>query len=185
MKKTILRFGTYAGIFELVCFALVWLVIKLFPIDHGTQGNIGLVAITCPLIFVYVGIRYYRDKLNDGSISFLKALRLGLLIVIIPALSYALVETVYVLYIDPQFYDKVFAYDIEQYRKTLPPAAFALKAKALKAELAMDKNPFYNFSLMVLIIGCLGVIVSLISSLLLMRKSGISSDGRLRQSLVD
>jgi hypothetical protein len=171
MKKIVLRYGGYAALFELICFVLVWLIIGLFNVPHDVQGNIGLVAIACPLIFVYFGIRYYRDQLNDGHITFLNALKVGMLIVIVAALAYALIETVYVLDIDPKFYDKVFAYDLEQYRKVLSPAQFALKEKAMQAEIAMDKNPVYNFTLMVIIIACLGAIVSVLSALLLMRRA--------------
>jgi len=99
-------------------------------------------------------------------------LKVGLLIVIIPAISFAIVETVYVLVIDPKFYDNVYMKDMEQYRKTLPPAEFAIKLKEVKQALVLDKNPIYNFLMMILTIGALGIIISLISSLLLMRRVG-------------
>ena len=90
---------------------------------------------------------------------------------IIPALCYALVETVYVIIIDPKFYENVYMQDIAQYKKTLSPAAYALKLKEVKQELVLDKNPLFNFSMMVLIIAAYGILVTLISSLLLMRKA--------------
>ena len=90
--------------------------------------------------------------------------------VIIPAISFAIVETVYVLVIDPKFYDTVYAKDIEQYRKTHSAVEFANKLKEAKQALVLDKNPLFNFLMMVLTIGALGIIVSLISSLLLMRR---------------
>jgi len=52
--------------------------------------------------------------------------------------------------------------------KTLPPAEFAVKLKAVKQELVLDKNPVYNFVMMVLTIGALGIIITVISSLALM-----------------
>jgi len=172
MKKIVLRFGGYAGLFEFICFALTWLFIYLFNPNFEVQGYIGYVAIISPLIFIYFGIRYCRDRVNNGSISFLQALKVGLLIVIIPAISFAIVETVYVLVIDPKFYDNVYMKDMEQYRKTLPPAEFAIKLKEVKQALVLDKNPIYNFLMMILTIGALGIIISLISSLLLMRRVG-------------
>ena len=171
MKKTILRYGAYAALAEFLTFVLCWVVIYFFKPGPDVQGNIGYVAIISPLIFVYFGIRYYRDVFNDGNISFLKAIKVGLLIVILPAIGYALIETVYVLIIDPKFYENIYSYEISQYRKTLPPADFAAKLKEIKQQLVLDKNPLFNFSMMVLIIGALGVIVTLISSLLLMRKA--------------
>jgi amino acid transporter len=171
MKKIVLRYGLYSGIAEFLFFVATWLFIWITKVGHEVQGYIGYISIICPLIFIYFGIRYYRDTLNGGTITFLKALQVGLLIVIIPAIAFAIVETTYVEYIDPKFYETVTAYDIEQYRKTLPPAEFAIKLKEIHAQLAMDKNPVFNFCIMILSIVSLGIIISLISSLMLFRSA--------------
>lgn len=171
MKKVVIRYGAYAGLFELICFILTWLIIDITHVDHKVQGVIGWFTILCPMIFVYFGIRYYRDQFNDGYISFFQALKVGLLIVIIPTISFAIIETVYVLYIDPKFYDNIGAYDIAEYRKTLPPAEFAAKVKEIKQNLAMYKNPLYNFMGMIFTIGFLGIIAAIISALLLFRRA--------------
>jgi Protein of unknown function (DUF4199) len=171
MKKIIIRYGLYSGFAELLFFVLTWLFIYVTKVGHDVQGNIGYISIICPLIFIYFGIRYYRDKVGGGTITFLKALKVGLLIVIIPAIMFAITETVYVEYIDPKFYETVTAYDIEQYRKTLSAADFAAKISEIKQQLVLDKNPFFNFSIMVMSIAALGTIITLISSVLLMRRA--------------
>lgn len=171
MKKAVLRYGAYAGIAELVFFILTWLFLYLFKVDQGTQGIIGYISILCPMIFVYLGIRYYRDVVNNGFISFGKALKTGLLIVIIPTISFAIVETIYVEYINPGFYETVLLNDSEQYRKTLPPEQFAAKLREMHQHIEAYKNPFSNFIWMILEIGSLGSIVVLISALLLQRRS--------------
>jgi hypothetical protein len=170
MKKIILRYGAYAALSELIIFILIWLVIWLFSPSHVVQGYIGWVNLLLPLAFIYFGIRYYRDKVNNGHITFLHALKMGLLICLIPAFAFALIETVFVIYIEPDFYEKIAQYDLEQYRKALSPEAFALKAKAMKEQLVLSNNPFFNFSMMVLSITALGVIATLISSLLLFKR---------------
>jgi hypothetical protein len=145
MKKVIFRYGAYAGIFEFLAFVITWLIIDITNVEHKLQGAIGLVTVLVPLIFIYFGIRYYRDRINGNSISFLKALQVGLLIVTIPAVSFAIIETVYVTLINPRFYQNIAAFDIEQYRKTLPPAQFAEKLSEIKQQVAMNNNPVYNF----------------------------------------
>jgi hypothetical protein len=167
MKKVVLRYGGYAALAELIFFVLTWLIIRLAGLGHQAQGNIGWVDLFCPLFFIYFGIRYYRDKLNNGHITFLKAVKVGLLIVLIPAFAFALIETIYVIYIEPKFYENVYSYDIEEYRKTLPPAQFAVKLKEIKEQVALSNNPFFNFSMMVLIIAAIGTIITVISSILL------------------
>ena len=99
MKKAILRYGTYAALWEFLAFVLVWLLLTFVRVSPSFQGTLGWVCILCPLMFVYFGIRYYRDQQNNGSISFGKALQIGLIMILIPAVVYAIVETVYVEYL--------------------------------------------------------------------------------------
>ncbi len=170
MKKTILRFGIYSALAELIAFVACWLILSVSTMSIDAQGNLGWAAILCPLIFIYFGIRYYRDRVNEGSISFLKAIKIGLLILIMPTLFYALIETIYVIWIDPKFYENIAQHQLEVYRKTLPPAQYAAKLKYAKEELALDNNPVYNFTTVAMLIAACGIIIVLISSLILMRK---------------
>jgi signal transduction histidine kinase len=170
MKKVILRYGGYSALAELVSFILVWLLLTLVQIDIKVQGTIGWVVIVCPLVFVYFGIRYFRDHVNNGSISFLKALQIGLVMILIPAVAYAIIETVYVEYLDPKFYERISQFEIAEYQKTLSPAALAAKLQEIKQELALNANPLYNFSVMVAVIYALGTIITVLSSLLLMKQ---------------
>lgn len=170
MKKIILRYGGYSALAELISFILVWALLTCVRIDINTQGTIGWVVIVCPLVFVYFGIRYYRDVVNNGTITFISAIKMGLLMILIPAVAYAIIETVYVEYLNPKFYQTIAAYQVEEYRKTLSAPAFTLKLAEIKKELDMNANPLYNFSMMVLVIYALGTIVTVISSLLLKRR---------------
>ncbi|MDB5088571.1 MAG: hypothetical protein JWR09_2565 [Mucilaginibacter sp.] len=171
MKKIILRYGLYAGLGEFVFFVLVWLIIDITHVSHKVQGMLGYVAILCPMVFVYFGIRYYRDRVNNGSISFLQALKIGMLIIIIPAVSYSIIETVYVIYIDPHFYENIAKYDLEQYRKVLSPAQFATKLKEVNLQIKNLNNPLYNFIGMMLTMAALGTIAAVLSALLVFRRA--------------
>jgi hypothetical protein len=174
MKKVVLRYGGYAALGELVTFVAVWALLTLVQIDIKVQGTISWFVIISPLVFVYFGIKYYRDNLNGGSVTFLKALQIGLLMILIPAVAYAIIETVYVLYINPDFYANIARHEMEEFRKTLSASDFAAKMKEVNQQLEMDKNPAYNFSIMVLIIYALGTVVVVLSSLLLFRKTAKS-----------
>jgi hypothetical protein len=170
MKKAVLRFGTYSALAELLSFVACWLILSVSHFSISAQGNLGWAAILCPLVFIYFGIRYYRDQFNDGTISFLNALKVGLLITIMPSLFYALVETIYVTLIDPKFYENIYQKELEFYRSSLSAAAYAAKVKAMKSEMAMNANPIYNFSFIALFIAACGAIVSLLCALILWRK---------------
>jgi phosphatidylglycerophosphate synthase len=171
MKKIILRYGAYGALLELIIFLLIALVIWLFDPSHKVQGYIGWVNLICPLLFVYFGIRYFRDHSNKGELSFMTALKIGLLISLIPAFAFALIETIFVIYIEPDFYEKVSKFDLEEYRKVLSPEAFSVKEKEVKEQLVLSNNPVYNFGMMMLTITALGTIVTVISSLILYKKT--------------
>jgi len=171
MKKTVWRYGLYAGLGEFVTFVLVWLLIYITHISQKTQGNIGYVAILCPMVFVYFGIRYYRDVVNGGRISFLQALKIGMLIITIPAISYSIIETVYVIYIDPHFYENIARYDLNEYRKIMSATQYAAKVKEANTQTQMLKNPGINFTLMIATMAAWGTISAVISALLAFRKS--------------
>ncbi|WP_295801542.1 DUF4199 domain-containing protein [Mucilaginibacter sp.] len=171
MKKIVWRYGLYAGIGEFVTFVLVWLLIDITHVSHKIQGGIGYIAILCPMVFVYFGIRYYRDVMSGGSISFLRALKIAMLIITIPAVSYSIIETVYVIYIDPHFYENIASYDLGEYRKIMSPAQYAAKVKEVNAQLIMLKNPWMNFMGMIATMAALGTISAVISALLAFRKS--------------
>jgi len=175
MKKIVLRYGTYAALAELIFFVLTWFVIWLFKLGHQAQGNIGWVDLVCPLIFIYFGIRYYREKVNNGAITFLKALQIGLLISLMAAFAFALVETTYTIYIEPDFNANLMKYDLEQYKKTLSAVQYAAQVKAEQQRLAISNNPVYNFPIMVVTITAFGAIITLISGLFLFKKSAAPS----------
>jgi len=171
MKKAILRFGIYSALAELLSFVACWLILSVSHLGIAAQGNLGWAAILCPLIFIYFGVRYYRDFVNKGAITFLGALKIGLLITIMPSLFYALIETIYVTLIDPHFYSNIYLRELDEYRKTMSTTEFAAKMNEMKQELAMDNKPLYNFTFITLFIAACGAIVSLICALLLQRRS--------------
>jgi hypothetical protein len=169
MKKIILRYGAYAASAELISFVLAWLILTVGTMGISAQGYLGWAAILCPLIFIYFGIRYYRDRVNNGQITFLTALKVGLLIMIMPSLFYALIETIYVIYIDPKFYENIYLREVEEYRKTLSATQLAEKIREMKREMVLNNNPLYNFSVIAVFIAACGVIITLISALILKR----------------
>lgn len=47
------------------------------------------------LSFIFFGIKHYRDKVNNGAVSFGKALVIGLLISALTGLGIAMVDYIY------------------------------------------------------------------------------------------
>ena len=85
MKKNILTYGLIAGI---VVSVLMLSSVNYFShcegnVDYNTSIFIGYASMLLAFSLVFVGIRNYRDKYNEGVISFGKAFKIGILISLI------------------------------------------------------------------------------------------------------
>ncbi len=66
MKNTVQKYGTYGFIFAFVSF------LAGLYFDITTNIAMGYATIIVSLLFVYFGIKQYRDNYNEGVITFKK-----------------------------------------------------------------------------------------------------------------
>lgn len=169
MKNAILRNGIYACLVILVGFTIEYFMGKGKEVDYGASETIGYLILSAAMIFVFFGIRQYRDQENKGQLTFVEGLKIGALIVLLPSLVFGLYNVVYVLWLDPDFMNDYFAYSLDQLKASLPPAEYAIKKQELLAQKETFTNPFVNFAVMFLTVFIMGFIVSIISSFALMK----------------
>jgi len=149
MKNTVLRFGAYGFTVAVVLF-----LVGLYS-DITTNVFIGYATIIVSLIFVYFGIKHFRDAVNNGTITIQKAIVIGLLISLFSAVGIALADYLYTAYVNPDF--------------------FSDYAETMKAENPdMEVQEFTSGSAALFMFGvvmAVGLIISLISALILQRKN--------------
>ena len=170
MKKTVLKFGVISGII------LSMLMVATIPfIDHIGFDNgviVGYTAITLSLLLVFVGIRSYRDNISNGTITFGRALIVGLLISLISTLFY--VVTWEILYSNflPDFGEKMMNHMMEQVRSSgAGPAEVAAEQQRLKSMGEMyQSNIFFRAAVSFIEPFPVVLVVTLISALILRRK---------------
>lgn len=86
MKKTVLTFGLLSGA------ALSAMMLLTIPFhdqigfDRGMY--VGYTTMILASLFVYFGVRSYRDNVNGGTVTFWRALVLGLLISFVASVMY-------------------------------------------------------------------------------------------------
>jgi hypothetical protein len=174
MKKNILIYGLIAGVIVsvLMLTTVNYLSHCEGNVDYNTSMLIGYASMIVALSLVFVGIRNYRDKYNGGVISFGKAFKIGLVIVLIAATIYVAAWLVDYYFFIPDFMEKYAAHSIEELKAS---GASQLKIDKETKEMAemvqMLKNPFYNAMMAYAEILPVGLIVTLISSLVLKRKT--------------
>ena len=134
------------------------------------QEVLGYLSMFIALLFIFFGIRNYRDTVNNGSISFGRALGLGVLIALIPALCFGIFDAIYVAYLNPDFFDNYMAEYVAHLPKDLNAEQLSAKISEMEQMKEMASNPIFNFFLMFFTVLPLGFIVSLISATIL-RKS--------------
>jgi hypothetical protein len=164
MKKTVLKFGLYSGITILVLFLCSYSFMT--DLSFETQEVLGYTSMFAALVFVFFGIKSYRDKENGGYISFGRALGLGLLITLIPALAFGIFDAIYVTYVYPEFFSE---YYTAMQAKMSPEEL--VKMEADMESMKFFFTPFGTFLLMFLTVFILGFIISLLSSMILRRTS--------------
>ncbi|HOZ78061.1 MAG TPA: DUF4199 domain-containing protein [Ferruginibacter sp.] len=173
MKKNIIIHGIIAGIIvsAIMLFTINYISHCAGTVDFNTSMLIGYASMLIAFSLVFVGIRNYRDKYNGGIISFGKAFKTGMMIVLIASTFYVIAWLVDYFFFIPDFMEKYSAQMLDELRAT---GASQLEIDKQAKEMAdfsrMYKNPFFNAMMTYVEILPVGLIVTIISSLILKRK---------------
>ena len=168
MKKNIIIYGLIAGI--------VVSTLMLFSAnnitDFDTSLVVGYASMLIAFSLVFVGIRNYRDKYNDGVVSFGKAFKIGIMIVLIASTIYVIAWLIDYFYFVPDYLEKYSAHMVDKLKAGGASQIEIDKQTKEMADFAvMYKNPFFNAMMTYMEILPVGLIVTLISSLILKRKT--------------
>lgn len=168
MKSTAIRYGLLASAFIIVVNIFnVFVLAK--TADYNTQEIAGYLTIALSMIFVFFGIRHYRDKVNNGYLSFGQGLKIGLLIALMPALLFGLFNVLYVEVINPGWQDEYYGHYVENIKASASAAELPAKLEALEKQKQFFSSPLMTFLVMAATVFIIGAIVAIISSLALRR----------------
>lgn len=174
MKKNIIIHGLIAGI--LVSSFMLFMVSNLSycngDIDYDSSMLLGYASMLVAFSLVFVGIRNYRDKYNGGVISFGKAFKTGIMIVLIASTFYVVAWQIDYYFFVPDFMEKYTAHTLDQLKASgASPAEIDKQTKEMAKFTAMYQNPLFNAMMTYFEILPVGLVVTLISSLILKRKT--------------
>lgn len=174
MQKNILIYGLISGIIVsvIMLFSMNYYSHCEGNVDWNTSMLIGYASMLIAFSMVFVGIRNYRDKYNNGVIGFGKAFKIGILIVLIASSIYVISWLICYFFFIPDFMDKYATQEIENMKTSgATLAEIESKVKEMADFAKMYKNPFFNAMMTYAEILPVGLIVTLISSLILKRKT--------------
>jgi hypothetical protein len=174
MKKNIIIYGLIAGIVVsiLMLSSVNYLSHCEGNVDYGTSMLIGYASMIIAFSLVFVGIRNYRNNYTGGAISFGKAFKTGIMIVLIASTIYVIAWLIDYYFFIPDFMDKYAAHTLEELKTGgASQAEIDKQTKEMANMITMMKNPFFNAMMAYVEILPVGLIVTLISSLILKKKA--------------
>lgn len=171
MQQTIRRYGVIAGLVWLVLAVATYAYGKLAGVTGFDYGEvIGYTSMVLTLSVIFLALLHYRDAENDGLLDFKTGMTIGLAISAIAGLVVAAWDYAYTTWLEPNFkvlYAEWSAAQLVKAGKTATEAQAEVKAM-------MDSFGFFgsNFGmalLMFITVLMLGVVISVVATLLLRR----------------
>lgn len=171
MKKLILIPGIIGGVIA----SLTLIIGTVHCYNTGEfEGNmlVGYTAMILAFSMIFVAVKTYRDKYNNGVITFGKAFKTGLLIALVTSTIYVIVWLVCYYAFIPDFMERYTSAMMEKTRTSGASQAEIDKTAAqMQQYIAMYKNPVMIILLTYLEIFPVGLLVSLIVAFILKRKN--------------
>ena len=171
MKKIIITYGLIAG-----AIVTAFMAYGVYSMDKNPdfEGSmiLGYTGMLVAFSFVFIGVKNFRDKQNDGIITFGKALKIGALISLIASTVYVGVWLIEYYCLYPDFMDKYSAAMLKKMDTTTMTAA-EIKAKTdeMKMYIELYKNPLWVILMTYAeILIPIGLLVPIITALILKKK---------------
>ena len=169
MKKTVLTFGLISGVI------LSLMMLATFPfhdrISYESAMVIGYTTMILSFLFVFFGIRSYRDNVGGGIVSFGRAFKVGATIALIASACYVATWEVMFYTVYPDYIEKYQAHELEKARASGATQAEIDKQRADGEKFArLYKNPVVSAAITFVEPLPPGLIIALISAGILKRR---------------
>jgi len=172
MTKTVLTFGLISGVVSATLMTANMLLIDSIGFDRALY--VGYTVIVISFLFVYFGIRSYRDNVLGGRISFAKGVQAGILITLISCVFYVGAWLVTYKQFFPDFADKSAAYMVEDKRAGgASQAEIDSTIKQGEDMKQMLANPLINAAVTFTEPFPVGLLVTLISAAILRKQEAV------------
>ena len=167
MKRTVLIFGAIAGAIVSTFMAII---VATGCSDNANGYVIGYSSMIIAFAFIFVGVKNYRDRYNQGVLTFGKAFLTGLYIALVASTIYVIFWMIDYHYFIPDFMDKYSALMLDKARHSgVTQAVLDKKIAEINSMKEMYKNPVFVVLLTYAEILPVGIVVALITALILRR----------------
>lgn len=176
MKKTVLTFGLIAG----GILSLMMLATLPFMDAIGFERGevIGYTTMVLAFLLIYFGVRSYRDNVQGGTVSFGRALAVGVLIALVASACYVATWEVIYFKLAPDFATDYQAHMLERAREAgATPEELATQRADYDRFAELYRNPLINVAITFLEPLPIGLVFALVSAGILRRRGDRVRDG--------
>jgi hypothetical protein len=172
MRKTILTFGLISGAVSSLMMGVSMAFADRIGIDRGYIVGYTTIVLSC--LFIYFGVRSYRENVSGGTITFARAFGVGLAIGVISCLCYVVTWEIIYFNFMPDFLDKFDAYEIAKLKAA--GASAAVLQRHIEEQNHMKvlyANPLFNAALTFIEPFPVALLVTLISAAVLRKRPAL------------
>ncbi len=174
MKRNVFIFGLISGLIVSAFMAFTAMACYNNPEFEGNMVA-GFASMIIAFSFIFVGIKNFRDRYNGGVVSFGKAFMIGLYISLIGSSLYVLTWLIMYYNFIPDFMERYSAHVMKEAQKSGDQVVIAQKAKDMANYKEWYKSPIMVILLTYMEVLPIGLIVTIISALILKRKTNPTS----------
>lgn len=162
MKKVALNYGILSGILIIVLSLFNWLFFSSI-IDYQTSEFFGYISIIAALLTIPMGIKYFKEQVNEQLVSFKEATLIGLSISTISASFMYVYSALFFGYNSQQF--------MEWSKANMSTEEWDAMQQQLATLPSYFVSPWFQGFVMFLTVLIIGVIITLISAWLLSKRT--------------
>jgi Protein of unknown function (DUF4199) len=169
MKKPVLIFGLISGAILSLMMVITLPFIDQIGFDNGMI--IGYTTMVISFLLVFFSIRWYREEIGGGKITFARAFTVGILTTLISCVFYVVSwEIIYFNFL-PDFVEEYASYALEKARAS-GASLQDLETQRQQLEIMAQryKNPVFNAAITFLEPFPVGLLITLISAAILRRR---------------
>jgi hypothetical protein len=172
MKKIVLSYGLISGAIISVLM-LITMPHSMEDFDMESGQWIGYTTMVIALSMVFFAIKSYRDKYQQGVISFGKGFLTGLYITLIAGSMYAFTWEIMYRNMDGDFMEVYKTHMVKEMQKQgMPETEIKAKTAEMDQMAQMYKNPVFRFAFTLLAEFLpVGIVISLISAAILRKRN--------------
>jgi hypothetical protein len=172
--RIVLTFGLISGGIMAIMMAIMVPLYMSNRVNFENGEVIGYTTMVVAFIFIFLGIRAERER-QGGWITFGRAFKVGILIVLIASLIYVATWQVVYYGFFPNFMDHYADFMIEKMRaKGATAAAIQAEVQKMDGYKRLYGNPIINIGMTFLEVFPVGLIVSLVAAAILRRRPGVA-----------